>query len=194
MPGIAYKSNTTCLYRWSLLSALLLLLPFQGLPADEELERQVLVGLKIFPAVLAASPALDQKPAMSTIRVLILYRDDRGYAEKLAGILREIDRIREIPLRVETAPVSALQQQSDAPPFAVFVCQRNEEDVAQISDYGRQNGIITFSPFRGDVEKGILAGIAISDRILPFINNETLAKLPFGLKAFFLRVAEIYEP
>lgn len=193
MPGIANRSKNSAGRRW-LLAALLLWLPFQGLPADEELERRVLVGLKLFPAVLAANPVLEQKSAPGTVRVLILYRDDRGYAEELAATLRNVEHIREIPLRVEIAPVDALQREGGTPPFGLFVSQRSEDDIALIAEYGRRHGIITYSPFQGDVESGILAGIAISDRILPLVNNRTLASLPFGLKAFFLRVAEIYEP
>jgi hypothetical protein len=193
MPGIANRSKISAGRRW-LLAALLLWLPFQGLPADEELERRVLVGLKLFPAVLAANPVLEQKPAPDSVRVLILYHDDRGYAEELAATLRHVEHIREIPLRVEIASVDALQREGGTPPFGLFVSQRSEDDIALIAEYGRRHGIITYSPFQGDVESGILAGIAISDRILPLVNNRTLASLPFGLKAFFLRVAEIYEP
>jgi len=195
MPGIAQPSNQTGLQRW-FLAALLLLLPLQGLLADEALKRRVLVGLKVFPAVLAASQALEHKPAMRRLHILIVYHDDRDYAEELAEALRSIKQIRDIPLRVETAPIASLQQHHDTrpPPFGIFLCQRNEEDIARVSRYGIDNGVITFSPFRGDVEQGILAGIVISDHILPLINKQTLAELPFGLKAFFLRVAEIYEP
>jgi hypothetical protein len=193
MPRNAHKTRLTSLQKWLFLT-LLLLLPLHGLLAGEALKRRVLVGLKLFPAVLAASEALEPASGQSAIQVLIVYHDDDDYAEELAETLRGIERIRGIPLIVGTASISTLQQRSAKPPFGVFVCQRSEEEIALISRYGRQNGIITFSPFHGDVERGILAGIAISDRILPLINKQTLATLPFGLKPFFLRVAEIYEP
>jgi hypothetical protein len=194
MPGIAHKPDPSGLQRW-LLAILLLFLPLHGLHADEAIARRVLVGLKIFPAVLAASEALERAPAMRQMRVLLVYHDDPDYAEELAVSLRGIGRIKNIPLRVETAPIHALQEpRQGPPPFGVFVCQRSAEEIALIAGYGRQHGTITFSPFRGDVEQGILAGIAISDRILPLLNKQTLAELPLGLKAFFLRVAEIYEP
>jgi len=193
MPRTASKSGLTSLQKW-LLPALLLLLPFHVLLGEEALKRRVLVGLKLFPAVLAASQALESESRISNIQVLIVYHDDDDYAEELAATLRGIERIRGIPLTVRTAPISSLQQRHAQPPFAIFVSQRNEEDIEVIAHYGRQHGIITFSPFRGDVERGVLAGIAISDRILPLINKQTLATLPFGLKEFFLRVAEIYEP
>ena len=131
---------------------------------------------------------------VTTIRILIVYHDNKNYAEELAETLRGIERIRGIPLNVETGLTSSLQQRNALSPFAIFVAQRSEEDIETIAQYGRQHGIITFSPFRGDVERGILSGIAISDRILPLINKQTLATMPSGLKAFFLRVAEIYEP
>ncbi len=191
MPGTADKKPGLLLW---LLLPLLLLLPIQSVAADQALQRRVLVGLKIFPAVLAASQALEQKSELPNIRVLIVYHKDKDNAEELAETLRGIKKIKGKPLVVETIPISLLLQGSIPPPFGLFVSQRNDEDIEAISHYGQQHNIITFSPFHGDVEKGILAGIAISDRILPYINSQTLAALPTGLKMFFLKVAEIYEP
>lgn len=192
MPGIATQRRASRRQKWLL--AALLLLPLHGLLADEALKRRVLVGLKLFPAVIAASQSLEPDPRSGALKVLIVYHDDVDYARELAVTLRGIESIKGLPLVVATAPISTLSQQNTAPPVGIFVCQRSEEEITSVSRYGSQNGVITFSPFRGDVEKGILAGIAISDRILPLINKQTLATLPFGLKDFFLRVAEIYEP
>lgn len=190
MPGIARKTRLHSQWTW----LLLLLLPLQAVSADEALQRRVLVGLKLFPAVLAASQELGPKSELRDIKVLIVYHGEQDHAEELAEILRDIKQIKGKPLVVETSPINQLLQRSGAPPFGLFVSQRNDKDIEIISRYGQQHNIITFSPFQGDVENGILAGIAISDRILPYINSQTLATLPAGLKAFFLKVAEIYEP
>ena len=193
MPGIADKKCLSGL-PLRLFLPLLLLLPLQSLAADQALQRRVLVGLKLFPAVLAASQALEPKSELRDIRVLIVHQGDKDNAEELADTLRAIREIKGKPLVVETIPISHLLHGSNTPPLGLFVSQRNDEDIEMISRYGQQHNVITFSPFHGDVEKGILAGISISDRILPYINSQTLAALPTGLKTFFLKVAEIYEP
>lgn len=193
MPGSTGTKWLSVPFQWLLL-AMLLIHPLQAVQGDEALQRRVLVGLKLFPAVLAASQALEPDSTLPSIRIFIVYQDDENSAEKLAETLRDIGEIKGNPLVVETLPIDLLPQHRGDPPFGLFIAQRNEDDVEMISRYGRDHNIITFSPFRGDVEKGILAGIVISDRILPYINRQTLAALPIGLKAFFLKVAEIYEP
>lgn len=193
MPGKVRTRWLSVAQPWLLLG-LLLAVPLHGVPADEALQRRVLVGVKLFPSVLAASQSLESESAMHHVRVFIVYRDDENSAWELAETLRNIEAIKGIPLVVETLPIALLPLYSSDPPFGLFIAQRNDKDVELITHFGRQHNVITFSPFRGDVEKGILAGIEISDRILPYINSETLAALPVGLKAFFLKVAEIYEP
>lgn len=193
MTGIAQTMGISMPLR-RLLLLLLLIVPLQAALADEAQQRRVLVGLKLFPAVLAASEALGPESTLRNIRVIIVYQDDENSAEELADTLQSIGKIKEKKLVVETVPINRLPQHSSDPPFGLFIAQRNEEDVEVISHYGQQHNVITFSPFRGDVERGILAGIVISDRILPYINRQTLASLPFDLRAFFLKVAEIYEP
>ncbi len=192
MPGNAHTRWLSVARPWLLLG-LLLVVPLHGVPAEEALQRRVLVGVKLFPSVLAASQSLGNESTIPNVRVFIVYQDDENSAWDLAETLRSIEAIKGIPLVVETLPIALLPLHSSDPPFGLFIAQRNEKDVELIAHYGRQHNIITFSPFRGDVEKGILAGIAISDRILPYINRKTLAALPVGLKAFFLKVAEIYE-
>ncbi len=181
------------LRRWLLLP-LLLIVSHQTALADDAAQRRVLVGLKLFPAVLAASEALGPENTPPNIKVFIVYQDDENRAEEFAEILQDIGEIKGTRLIVKSLPIALLPQYRGDPPFGLFIAQRNEDDVQMISDYGRQHNVITFSPFRGDVERGILAGIVISDRILPFINRQALNTLPVGLKMFFLKVAEVYEP
>lgn len=56
--------------------------------------------------------------------------------------------------------------------------------------YGIKHRIIIFSPFQGDVERGASGGILISDRILPYLNLETMHLSDIRIKPFFLRIAE----
>ena len=56
-----------------------------------------------------------------------------------------------------------------------------------------KNHIIVFSPFEGDVERGVQCGIAVQARVRPFLNMKSLKSAGVSLKPFFLKVAKKYE-
>jgi hypothetical protein len=43
------------------------------------------------------------------------------------------------------------------------------------------------------VERGATGGIVVSDRILPYVNMETVRQSEIRIKSFFLRIAVAYE-
>lgn len=164
-----------------------------GVGADTAQKRRILVGLKLFPAVIAANEhLLEEEP--KPLKLLIIYHDDADYAKELAETLRRVEHIKGRELKVDVMSFAKLLNGSSTPPDALFLSERLVDDIPAVAAYGIQHGVITFSPFNGDVELGILAGISISDRILPYINNGTLRRTQLSLKPFFLKVAEIYEP
>lgn len=162
--------------------------------SDNQDERLVNVGLKLFPAVMAASEKLATLPDGETSRIYIVYRNNKPYARELAERLQQLGPLK--GHRTLVLPLSAreLRKGTHATPYALFIAQQLDEELAGVIHYARQNDVISFSPFRGDVEAGVLAGISISDRILPYINLQSLALQSHGLKPFFLKVAETYGP
>lgn len=160
--------------------------------ADEAEERLIHVGLKIFPAVIAANTALEKIPPEEILKIVILYRDNKAFAEQLAETLRTVSNIKGHMLEIKTLTVSQLSLHP--PPNALFLSQHMDEKLREIITYSITHNTISFSPFRGDVERGILAGIAVSDRILPYINLHTLSRQGLELKPFFMKVAETYAP
>ncbi|MCW8828625.1 MAG: hypothetical protein OQK94_06175 [Gammaproteobacteria bacterium] len=170
----------------------ILLLTSLGAVADTQEERLINVGLRVFPSVIAASENLGNLPAGNTLEVHIIFQDNELYARQLAQRLQHLDNIKGHPLRTTIVSVRELRQNTYPPPFALFIAQRTGEALDTIIDYSLRHNVISFSPFEGDVEAGILAGIAVSDRILPYINGQTLSAMPYGMQPFFLKVAEIY--
>lgn len=77
----------------------------------------------------------------------------------------------------------------------IFVLDKfNKNQLTPIVKYGIENSRITYSPFDGDVENNMSAGLAIGARVRPFVNMETLNKSKVDIKSFFLKVAKKYEP
>jgi len=168
---------------------------WQGaLAADENDARRVTVGLNLFPAVLAAEQDIAAKRSAAGMLVLLLvHRDDPEPIDRLAAVLRDKGAIRGVPLNIRIVDVQSLRDHPAEGVAGVFVAQRLGEDLAVVLDYSRRHGVLSFSPFQGDVERGVVAGIAVSDRVLPYVNMTALAASGLQLKPFFLRIAERYE-
>ncbi|MCK0506628.1 YfiR/HmsC family protein [Aromatoleum anaerobium] len=180
----------------TLLCALLVLgSPWLGAnAADEQDARRIAVGLNVFPTFLAADQDIAAKRAgEGPLLLLVVHRDEPGLAERSADGLRDKGTIRGIPLKVEAVALSRLAHYADADVAGVFVVQRLGEDLPQLLAFGRRHKLLTFSPFEGDVEKGIAAGIVVGDRVLPYVNLAAAAAAGIRIKPFFLRIAERYE-
>ncbi len=178
--------------------ALLLLFIALAVPwamAAEGEERRIWAGLELFPSLLAADLDIEEKrDDGDTLLLVLFYVDDRETAEEMARFLREeIGTIRDLPIRVELTDDPLLSRYDDRPPAGIFLTQRLRHRLGMIIRYGREHRLIVFSPFAGDVERGVLAGILIGDRILPLINVEAMAASEIRFKSFFLRIAARYE-
>ncbi|MCB1768638.1 MAG: hypothetical protein KDJ31_02895 [Candidatus Competibacteraceae bacterium] len=164
-------------------------------------EQRVQIGLRLFRALLAADEDLGQKVSdQGQLRLALLYRDDRRKAEEFAAALQasghgsEQGRIRHYPVQfilVEGAHFSELQELA---PSAIYLVQSLPDPVLEeVIQYGIDHRRIVFSPFEGHVEKGVLAGLAIEVRVLPYINQTTLKRSGIRLKSLLLKVAKIHE-
>lgn len=160
--------------------------------AQGETERRVLVGLKLFPAFLAADEQIAAKRTPDGhLPLLLLYSDDREGAEQLAARLTAIDTVRGIPIRVKVVPYADLSQYRRRPVAGIFLTQWVDNgELASVIRFGIQGRVVVFSPFKGDIKRGVLAGLFVSDRILPYINMETLRDSGLRMKPFFLEIAK----
>ncbi|MGE0081102.1 MAG: hypothetical protein AB7U81_07390 [Thiohalomonadaceae bacterium] len=181
-------------FRQGLRTALLLALLCLGpAVADEQSERRILVGLKLFPAVLAADRDIALKAAPDgRLHLLVVYLEDPEVARRAAERLREAGPIRDIPVVVQTIRYSALATLEHSP-AALFLVEWSPESIPATVAFANTHGRIVFSPFRGDVSLGAHAGVFVGDRILPLINPTALSQAGIQLKPFFLEVARTRE-
>ncbi|MCP5125768.1 MAG: hypothetical protein H6973_09090 [Gammaproteobacteria bacterium] len=165
-------------------------------------EQRAQIGLRLFRALLAADEDLGQKiDAQGRLLLALLYRNDRRIAEKFAAALqasghgREQGKIKNYPIQVilaDGAHFSTLQEQV---PAAIYLVQSLPDPVLEeVIRYGIDHQRVVFSPFEGHVERGVLAGLAIEVRVLPYINQTTLRRSGIRLKSLLLKVAKIHEP
>lgn len=162
--------------------------------AGERNELRVRAGLDLFPSFLAADRDITNKHgADGKLLLLLVYRDQKETAEKLARSLEAIGTIRSIPVRVELASITTVDGLSGINPAGIFIIQPLDKELQLIIRYAKQQQILLFSPFEGDVARGVPGGISVSDRILPFVNLTSVRASNIQLKSFFLKVAKQYE-
>lgn len=165
-----------------------------SLLADAYDDRRALVGLNLFRTFLSADPLLARKVSDGCLRVVMLFVDSQRSADDMAERLRTSLQkgVADQPVCVTSEPLSQLH--TDQHNAAIFVSERlNDDERQQLVQYGIRQRIAVFSPFEGDVERGILGGISVEASVRPAINRTTLNASGIELKSFYLSVARIYE-
>ena len=184
------------------LPGLILLLLFSMVaPAKADDERRVRSGLKLFRSVLAADRDLNRKQSIDgSLLVLMVYAQNADLVKQYGRDLQKLGvgakkgRIRNFPVRVKVIHYSELSQYAERRIAGVFLGEPAPEDVIpKLVNFGINKPVVVYSPFHGDVHKGVLVGLVIDTRIHPLINMDTLKASKIRLKSFFLKVARKYE-
>ena len=102
--------------------------------------------------------------------------------------------IRNIPISIEITNDKTLGDFQDRVPAGIFLMDPFlENDLNSIIEYGIKHHVVVYSPFKGDVEQGVFAGLSIEARVRPYINLNTMRSSQISVKPFFLKVAKLYE-
>lgn len=176
----------------ALLLGALLFLPL--LPARAMENSRLEAGMDFFPSFLAADADITRKAAPDGhLDLVILHRGDLGTAERLARRLEQVGRVRGLPIRVTLSDDIQLSRFRAHPPAGLFLAQPRIDDLHQVLDWGRKHGRIVFSPFRGDVARGVPGGVSVREVVLPLVNQRTMERWGIRLKPFFLRIARRHD-
>lgn len=159
--------------------------------ADDQSARRIRAGARVFRTLLAADLRLAERANGGVLRVAI-YSRDAALGADVAALIAPADKggaIRDVP--VKPAVVSALPEQV---PAGIFIASPlDSESLARWVDYCRRAHVVLYSPFEGDVERGVMAGLAIEATVQPYLNESALDAAGVELKPFFLRVAKVYR-
>lgn len=180
-----------------LLGVLLFSLPSHSLIADTFSDRRALVGLKLFRTLVGADLNVSNKLNPSgQLPVYLLYVHDdgaaKGYRESLANTFTSV---RSLPVHINVQTVDKLLATGQPEkPAAIFITEQiTANELQRLVDYSIENHVIVFSPFEGDVERGVLAGLSVEATVRPLINMNTLVASELTIKSFYLKVAKPYE-
>lgn len=177
-----------------LLAAIALGWSLSGAPslAQEGLAPRLQIGSSILPGILAADKRL-AGVGSETLPVYLVYRDNRRQAEQIRSGLEKIGSIRGRELRLESVSLGDLPSLDPPPASAVFIAEPLGAELEQLLEFSRQRKLLLFSPFEGDVERGVATGFRVTDKVLPMVNMQALKQSNVQLKAFFLRIAVKHE-
>ncbi len=175
--------------------------------AGEMLDARINIGLKLFRALLAADLNIKTKVnSEGKMPLLLIYKDNSTKGKKFSKELLSLGQkngqaqIKNIPINVSYLSYQEfLSQQHNlqehSPPAGIFLLDKFSSDELQlISAYGIKYHLIIYSPFDGDIENDITAGLSIGVRVRPIVNLKILKTSEIQIKSFFLKVAKKYEP
>ena len=178
-----------------LMDIAVILLLCNAAPAVDRDELRLKAGLDLFPSLLTADLDITKKQGSDGfLRLLLIYTDNKSRALEMSRTLMALKKIRGIPIRVDISNELNMSSFREDPPAGIFITQPLGSELNDVVKYAIDNHIILFSPFKGDVEKGALGGLHISDRVLPFINMASMKSSGIRIKQFFMRVSVSYEP
>jgi hypothetical protein len=160
--------------------------------AQEALSPRLQIGIGILPAIIAANQRLANDDAQS-LSIYLVYQNNRHRAEQLRPALEKIGKIRRHELEIESLSMTQLLEDDPAPTSAIFLVEPVGRELDELLAFTERKRVLLFSPFVGDVERGIATGFRVTDKVLPMVNMTALKQSNIQLKAFFLRVAVKHE-
>jgi len=165
--------------------------------ADDYSDRRIHAGAKLFRTLLAADQNITEKISPdNNLQLGLIYENNQSVAKSVADDLqhRANSDIRNIPIKTRLLKVSELASSGAAHLAGLFITQQLFEDELQmVLRYAVDHQIIIYSPFEGDVEKGVLGGMSVEARVRPYLNIKTMQAANVHLKPFFMKVAKQYE-
>ncbi|KPA11038.1 hypothetical protein MHK_008740 [Candidatus Magnetomorum sp. HK-1] len=154
---------------------------------------RIYMGIDLFPSFLASDKKIKNKMGENNqLNILLLYNKNREQAEELAKRLLKVKKIRKIPVNVIIEHHTLIDKWQKKQLAGVFITE-TFLNISSIIKFGIDKKIIVFSPFEGDVEKGMATGFFISEKVVPFINKKTIQSSNIHFKSFFLRISKSYD-
>ena len=173
---------------WSLISMQVL--------ADAMQERRITISASIFPRLIAVDLNLLEKLDESgNVRLGLVYLSDIDQAKKTGKLIsRKIKKIAGKNIVVEYIDLKSINQYMEKSLSGIFLTQVfSNSEIKKIITFSNSKNVLSFSPFEGDVERGISASIFVGAKIRPYFNIKSLNIAGVKLKPALLKVSKAYE-
>ena len=163
--------------------------------ADSFTDRRASVGIKLFRSMLVSNTTyLNKVTDSGELHVkLIFIVSDRKARALAASLGPDFQVLKGKPVVLEVVSLNEYLKNKETILGAFIVQKMNGANLKAVIDKSILDQTLLFSPFEGDVEKGVFGGISVESKVRPFINIDTLKKSKITLKAFYLRVSKKHE-
>ena len=170
------------------------LLPLSTTLASNDISPRLKIGKSLLPAIIAANKDLVSfLDKDNSLTVYIVYQDNNILATALENEFSRSTGIQKYSVKYKSISHIELMQNPSVKAAALFLVEPARENLKQIINLSFKTGTILFSPFKGDIERGVATGFQVTDKVLPMVNLTSLRRSRVNLKAFFLRIAVKYE-
>lgn len=168
-----------------------------GTSAADFNKERLQASAKYFRVILTAELEIENKKTNKGDFLVYLVGDVKGKPMAIVDAALTPKgglKIRKTPVKIEKTGIPLNQQQLNKGPAAIFITDNlDEADIALIMAWGIKEGIVVFSPYEGDVEKGVTTGMAVGAKVLPYINATAMKKSKLNFNPMLLRIGKIYE-
>jgi hypothetical protein len=191
------KENRS-LARWVLCVLLLLgVLVSSFAFADEKERRRVEISLSIFPRIIAVDNHFREKLGDDDIvRLYFVYDKDKENAQDLAEHMnKNVQGIggREVLAQAVSVDQAVLAGE-DSLPMALFISEHlGDAKLLRVLLFAEKYNRLVFSPFSGDVERGVVVGISVTNRVKPYFNVHALQRSKIVINALLMKMSRRYE-
>ena len=111
--------------------------------ADEKELRRIMVGLKIYPSVVAADKLIQEKvDAQGYLLLYLLYEDNTKLARELADRLQQVGKIKNIPVKVNLVSIDDFIDGKSPENVSAFLVQSASQKVQKILDRASSSRIL----------------------------------------------------
>ncbi len=153
------------------------------------------IGLNLLPSVIASNTRLGlaEDEEKEPLTIYVMYIENRKLAEQSMQRLTKLDNIRGYPLNIKAVSIDQLLNTEPDRYSTLINIEPLVNNREQLIQFCQRNQMLFFSPFKGDVEKGVMAGYEVTNKVLPAVNLSALKAANIHLKAFFLRIAVSHD-
>ncbi len=195
-----HKSGAT--RRWLLQAGAALLICVLGLAtasvqADSYDDRRVRTGARLVRALLAADEDASGRAKASGQLAVQVYAGANASVDAIIPLIAPMGdagptKVRGLPVRVTRA--QRLPPDSEPLPTVVFLAvPLDSAEFSELLAWCIANGVVLYSPFEGDVERGATAGLSVQAKVQPFLNLATLEASRIKLRPFFLDHSRVWR-
>jgi hypothetical protein len=153
-------------------------------------ELRVRTGARLLRVLLAADQALEAKAGSNHELSVLVYAGPPQTGRSIADLIAPAGDSKRSQVRgmsLQASVVEQLPSSGQDVPVALFLAAPLEKGAFDaLLHWCIDRGVILYSPFEGDVERGATAGLSVQAKVQPFVNLATLQSSGIELRPFFL--------